>query len=365
MSDSLAIEPFSKDDELVMLVSKYLDQQLSDDETKRLEDRLQSDPVAMRYCAEQISLHTRLRMLSKPLRINIHEGRDLEIRQHADQAIFTTKTVNKITIGSRPLITEAIAVAVNPEKKSSLSRWLAVLPLVALICVGFYLWSRESKIVDQHWELLPLDNTSFEDGEADEGERTRNIPGWKLRPNPEATVILNPSNTGETNKYGGAHLVKAYSEIDGRNVLVLNRTSNGEIGWVKQGLFSRAADGTEAAIGLGELNNKTIRVKMLVGRAQKEAGHWINPVNLKVSIQEFEKPYRSIAEYRIDTGSSKWEAADVDLALDYDQFKEVSFDLKIEPKQMRGDAYLVIEVDLSTAKEAELYIDNIQLRLDQ
>tara|TARA_B110000967_G_C18884037_1_gene562860 strand:+ start:1134 stop:2222 length:1089 start_codon:yes stop_codon:yes gene_type:complete len=360
MNGPQSIDPSPRDKKLVMLVSKYLDQQLNDDEIKQLEARLQSDPVAMRYCAEQICLHARLHTRSTPLHINAHESRDLIIGQEDGRSTLTTRTTNQMTIGSKPHIT--IKEIAGSKTKQPLFVWSIVAFLLIILMIAIYWWPQKHE-AQNSWALLPLENASFEVGEAKDGQRTRNIPGWRSLSTANSAVILNPTNINQALPHGHANLIKSYSQVDGQNVMVLSRTSIGALGWVKQKLYSQTEQGGKIVQRLGDLKGNVIQVKMLVGRPRKEAGVWNNPVNLRVSIQEEAPPYRSAADYRIDTGSSKWKVADVDLALGYDQFKEISFALNINPKEIEGDAYLVIEVDRSTAKGAEVYIDKIELRV--
>lgn len=358
MNEYQPIASLPEDEDLVSLVSQYLDQQLDEREVKMLEEKLQSNPMAMRYCAEQICQHARLHDLSSPLRINIHEGRDLVIEQSHDQSVLTTKTVNQVTLGAIPPSTKKVVTL--PEQRAPLLYWCMVSAITAASVAGICWWilanTPQNKLV-----LRPLENASFESGEANDGRRGGSIPGWKRRGSNSA-VVLNPSNLDKANPYGQAHLVRSYSEVDGKNLLVINHTDAGALGWVKQKLYSETPK-NPAALQLVNMEGMTLRVSMLVGRPQKEAGTWINPVNLRVSIQEEDEPFRSAAEYRIDTGSSTWSAADIDLALGYDEFKRVSFDLKVQPEQMRGSAYLVIEADSSTARESEVFIDQIEVRI--
>ena len=94
----IPLEQAPESGELIELVDRYLDQRLDETDGKRLEAMLRDDPLAMRYCAERIRLHTELHSLARPLRIEIHEDRNLVIEQAGGVSTVTAHHSNRVSV---------------------------------------------------------------------------------------------------------------------------------------------------------------------------------------------------------------------------------------------------------------------------
>lgn len=357
------------EEELVVLVDKYLDQRLDENEVALLERRLRDDHAAMRYCAERMRIHAGLHALSTSFRIKIHEGRDLLIEHEDGVATVTARHTKEISMspGGGSVASDPQLLSVM-ESASVQRRWWLIALLLTILAVGIYWLLKQDQSstvvtpVEQEISLRTLENASFEADDLDDGLRSPGVSGWLLKGDVATAALLNPTSKPKRNPHGGVHWLKAYPEMDGSKLLRLARSDDRKCGWAKQKLYVHTSEGNRAA-RMSDLDGRTIRVTILIGRPHQDSGKWTRPVNLEVGIQEDGQTCRFAAIHRIDTGSSGWPAADENLKLKLDAMRKVTFDLKVKAKEMRGDVYFILEVDESTAFGAEVYIDDVKLEL--
>ena len=340
--------------ELIELVDRYLDQRLDEDEAKRLEILLRDDPKARRYCTGRIRLHAELHALSHPLRIEIHEDRDLVIEQAGGVSTVTVHHSNRVSV--TPSMGRIKAVAKNGN-----ARWWLAAAAVALILIGFWILGR-SEAVQQKAPALSialLENSSFEAEVLKEGEIRNTVVGWETSTSQRQTAAVNPG----MGLNGALHLPDSEAKLTSPQVLSLAIDRLGAAGWIRQRLYGKTAIGAKR-LQLSDIDGRTIRVGMTLIRPAMEAtAYAANDVFLYAGIQEELKPGRKAAIYRINTGSYGWSLANQDLRLNNDQLVKVSFDLKIAAGEMRGDAFFVIGVARDSPPGGEIYVDEISLQL--
>jgi hypothetical protein len=358
--------------ELAELVDRYLDQRLDEAAGRRFEELLNEDPQARAYCAERIRLHAELGAQARPLRIEIFEGRQLVIEQTGETSTVEVRSTGQVTVAPA---TGALALAgpsAGKNRGKAKFLWAAAgIGAAALLSAAIWIAVRSRPAPAGNTgpgllALRPLENASFETPELSDGETTTTPAGWKLDI-PHFAVVINPATDPANNRYGGPHLPRSENKIDGANVLSLRRPDHATDpagrghGWAKQRLQGRTGAGFKV-VQLGDLDGGTIRVTMLVARPALDSGQWADDdVHLLAGIQEDSPPWRMAAVCRIDTGSDSWKEADLHLGLGNDEITTVSFDLKVEPGEMRGDAWLFFDVDLSTPPGAEIYLDRIRV----
>lgn len=341
--------------ELVELVDRYLDQRLDETQGKRLEDLLRNDLRARRYCAERIRLHTELHSLARPLRIEIHEDRNLVIEQAGGVSTVTARRSNRVSV----------APSAGHERTTGIRRprWWWALPVVAALA-SVALWVRLAG-TGAGGQSVPalsitaLENASFESEKLKDGEIRNTVVGWETNPGSKQTAVVNPGK----GLSGALHLPETESLLASPQLLSIAIDRAGEAGWVRQRLYGRSGSGGKR-IQLADLDGRTIRVEMTVIRPTPEAtAYAANDVFLQVGIQEELKPGRKAAIYRINTGADGWQRADRNLNLKNDRMETLTFDLKVRAGEMRGDAFFMIGIDRNSPPGGQIYVDEISLRL--
>jgi hypothetical protein len=342
--------------ELMKLVDRYLDQRLDEAQGKRLETLLRDDPRARRYCAGRIRLHTELHSLARPLRIEIHEDRNLVIEQVAGVSTVTASHSNRVSVSPSMGRNEA------PTNHRSARWWLAVPVLLALAFIAWRVHFARSEAARQSSPALSiaaLENSSFEAEALKEGEIRNTVVGWETSPGKQHTALVNPG----VGLSGALHLPKSEAKLSSPQVLSLSMDRLGEAGWVRQRLYAKTAIGAKR-LQLSDLDGRTIRVGLTVIRPTPEAtAYAANDVFLFMGIQEELKPGRKAAIHRINTGSDGWQEADRNLGLANDQMVKITFDLKVKAGEMRGDAFFVIGVARNSPPGGQIYVDEISLLL--
>ena len=340
--------------ELIELVDCYLDQRLDETDGKRLEVILRDDPNARRYCAGRIRLHAELHSLARPLRIEIHEDRDLVIEQAGGVSTVTAHHSNRVSVAPSMGYIESSA------KIRSARWWLVALALAALISAAWWIHKKRSNALPQQALLIAaLENPSFEAETLKDGEIRTTVVGWETSTSKRQTAVVNPG----TALSGARHLPESEAKLTSKQVLSLTIDRLGEAGWVRQRLYGKTEIGAKR-LQLSDIEGRTIRVGITLIRPAVEATVYAaNDVFLYAGIQEELKPGRKAAIYRINTGSRGWLLADRNLALPNDQMVKVTIDLKVKVGEMRGDAFFVLGVARDSPLGGEIYIDEISLKL--
>jgi hypothetical protein len=342
--------------ELIELVDRYLDQRLDEADGKRLETILRDDPGARRYCAERIRLHTELHSLARPLRIEIHEDRNLVIEQTGGVSTVTAHHSNRVSVAPSQGHSEA------PAKSRRIGWWLAALALAALVPIAWWVHLSRQQTARQ---LLPalsiatLENASFEAETLKDGEIRNSVVGWETSTNKRQASVVNPGKSLS----GGRHLPESEAKLTSSQVLSLTIDRSAEAGWVRQRIYAETAMGAKR-LQLADIDGRTIQVELTLIRPAVEGTAFAqNDVFLFAGIQEELRPGRKAAIYRINTGSKGWPQADRNLDLANDQMVKIAFDLKVKVGEMRGDAFFVVGIARESPPGGEIYIDEISLKL--
>lgn len=342
--------------DLIELVDRYLDQRLDEADGKRLEVILRDDPNARRYCAERIRLHTELHSLARPLRIEIHEDRNLVIEQTGGVSTVTAHHSNRVSVAPSPGSGGA------PAKSRRSGWWLVALALAALIPSGWWVYLERQDAVRQQLPALSiaeLENASFEAEILKDGGIRNSVVGWETSTSKRQAAVANPGKS----RSGGLHLPESEAKLSSPQVLSLTIDRLAEAGWVRQRLYAGTADGAKR-LQLADIDGRTIQVELTLIRPAVEGTAFAqNDVFLFAGIQEELRPGRKAAIYRINTGSKGWSQADRNLALANDQRVKITFDLKVKVGEMRGDAFFVVGVARDSPPGGEIYVDEVSLKL--
>lgn len=342
--------------ELIELVDRYLDQRLDETQGKRLEALLRDDPRARQYCAGRIRLHAELHSLARPLRIEIHEDRNLVIEQAGGVSTVTASHSNRVSVAPSPGRGEISA------RKRTAGWWLAALALAALVPTAWWVHLGRQEAARQQSPALAiaaLENASFEAETLKEGEIRNSVVGWETSTNKRQTSVVNPGKSLS----GGLHLPESEANLSSKQALSLTIDRSGEAGWVRQRIYAETAMGAKR-LQLSDIDGRTIRVGLTLIRPAVEGTAFAqNDVFLFAGIQEELRPGRKAAIYRINTGAAGWSQADRNLALANDQMVKITFDLKVKVGEMRGDAFFVVGVARESPPGGEIYVDEISLEL--
>jgi hypothetical protein len=342
--------------ELIELVDRYLDQRLDETDAKRLEVILRDVPGARQYCAGRIRLHTELHSLARPLRIEIHEDRNLVIEQAGGVATVTAHHSNRVSVAP----SQGRGGASTGSRR--VGWWLAALVLAALVPTAWWIHSSRRDTARQQSPALSiakLENASFEAEKLKDGEIRNSVVGWETSTNKRQTAVANPGKS----LGGGRHLPQSEAKLSGNQVLSLTIDRSAEPGWVRQRIYAETAMGAKR-LQLADIDGRTIQVELTLIRPAVEGTAFAqNDVFLIAGIQEELRPMRKAAIYRINTGSKGWPPADRNLALANDQMVRITFDLEVKVGEMRGDAFFVLGVARDSPPGGEIYIDEVSLKL--
>jgi hypothetical protein len=342
--------------ELIELVDRYLDQRLDETDGKRLEVILRDDPGARRYCAERIRLHTELHSLARPLRIEIHEDRNLVIEQTGGVSTVTAHQSNRVSVAP------SMGRIGAPATDRRIGWWLATLVLVALIPTAWWIYlDRQDKArqLSPALSIAALENASFEAEILKDAEIRNSVVGWETSTSKRQAAVANPGKS----RSGGLHLPVSEAKLSSPQVLSLTIDRLAEAGWVRQRLYAETAMGAKR-LQLADIDGRTIQVDMtLIRPAVEGTAYAQNDVFLFAGIQEELRPGRKAAIYRINTGAAGWSPADRNLALANDQMVKITFDLNVKVGEMRGDALFVLGVARDSPPGGEIYVDEISLKL--
>ena len=341
--------------ELIELVDRYLDQRLDEAGGKRLECILRDDSRARQYCAGRIRLHAELHSLAHPLRIEIHEDRNLVIEQTGGVSTVTAHHSNRVSVAPSKGRAEGSGVFPNAR------RGVLAIGLVSLILIAWWIHRTRSGMAGQPSPALAiaaLENPSFEAESIRDGEIRNTVVGWETSPNKRQTAVVNPG----VGLSGALHLPGSEAQLKSPQVLSLAIDRLGEASWVRQRLYDNSAPAQR--LQLPDLDGRTVRVELTVIRPNHEAtAYAANDVFLYLGIQEELSPGRKAAIHRINSGSKGWPQAHQNLGLQNDQFVKITVDLKVKAKEMRGDAFFVIGIDRKSPPGGQIYVDEISLKL--
>ena len=342
--------------ELIELVDRYLDQRLDADDAKRLEAMLRDDVRARQYCAGRIRLHAELHSLARPLRIEIHENRNLVIEQAGGVSTVTAHHSNRVSVAP------SIGLEQPSAGKRRYGLWLAALAMALAIPLVWWDYLKRSDAARQMapmQSIAALENTSFETEKLKNGEIRNTVVGWETGTSKRHAAVVNPGKSLS----GGFHLPQSEASLSSPQVLSLVIDRSGEAGWVRQRLYAETTIGAKR-LQLSEIDGRTIRVGMtLIRPAVEGTAYAENDVFLFAGIQEELRPGRKAAIYRINTGSKGWSQADRNLGLANDQIAKVTFDLDVKVGEMRGDAFFVMGIARDSPPGGEIYVDEISLQL--
>ena len=342
--------------ELTELVDRYLDQRLDEAGGKRLEAMLRDNPRARLYCAGRIRVHSELHSLARPLRIEIHEDRNLVIEQAGGVSTVTARHSNRVRVA--PSAGNLLESAGN----RGVGWWLLATALAALILIAWWVYLERSDTARQQAPIqsfAPLENASFEAETLRDGEIRNSVVGWETSTTKRQAAVVNPGK----GLSGAFHLPTTEAKLASPQVLSLTIDRLGEAGSVRQRMYGETAIGTKR-LQLSDIDGRTIRVELTLIRPTVESSaNAANDVFLYLGIQEELKPGRKAAIHRINTGKDGWKQADENLDLKNDQMVKVTFDLKVEVGEMRGDAFFVMGVARNSPRGGEIYVDEITLKL--
>jgi hypothetical protein len=342
--------------ELIELVDRYLDQRLNEADGKRLEALLRDNPEARRYCAGRVRLHAELHSLARPLRIEIHEDRNLVIEQAGGVSTVTARQSNRVSVA--PSLGR-----IDASKESRSRRWWLVASALAILALtGWGIHLKRSDAARQQsptLSIVDLENNSFEAESLKDGEVRNTVVGWETYRDKKLTAVVNPGKALS----GAYHLPDSEAKLGSPQVLSLSIDRAGNASWVRQRLYGNTAIGPKR-LQLSDLDGRTIRVGLTVIRPKAEAtAYAANDVFLYLGIQEELSPGRKAGIYRINTGTEGWRQADRNLGLENDQLVEFTFDLDVKVGEMRGDAFFVIGIDRNSPRGGQIYVDEISLQL--
>lgn len=347
-------EPPPENGELIELVDRYLDQRLDDAGAEHLEAMLRDDPRARQYCAGRIRLHSELNSLACPLRIEIHEDRNLVIEQTGGVSTVTARSSNRVSVEP------------STGRRSAGNRrvrwWGLAAALTGLMVLASWINLKRLSNARQQapvQSIAAMENASFEAETLREGEIRNSVVGWETSTSKRQAAVVNPGK----GLSGGRHLPETEAKLGSKQVLSLTIDRSGEAGWVRQRLYGETAIGPKR-LQLSDIDGRTIRVGLTLIRPTVEAtANAANHVLLYFGIQEELKPGRKAAIYQINTGSKGLSKSDLNLSLKNDQMMNVTFDLKVEVGEMRGDAFFVMGVARNSPQGGEIYVDEISLQL--
>lgn len=348
-------EPLSESSELIELVECYLDQRLDEAQGKRLESILRDDPGARQYCAGRIRLHAELHSLARPLRIEIHEDRNLVIEQAGGVSTVTARQSNRVRVEP------SISGSDGSGKSRHQRRWIFTIGMATLVLAGWWVYRANSgskRPPITTLAIAALENASFESESLKDGEIRNTVVGWETSPNKRQTAVVNPG----LGRSGAFHLPNSEVKLESPQVLSLSIDRDGEASWVRQRLYDNSSPAQR--LQLPDLDGRTVRVELTVIRPNPEAtAYAANDVFFYLGIQEELSPGRKAAIHQINSGSKGWSQANQELGLQNDQFVKITVDLKVKAKEMRGDAFFVIGIDRKSPPGGQIYVDGISLTL--
>ena len=150
---------YRPDPELAAWIEALLDQRISEDDARRLADRLRDDPQAMGYCAEVVRFDAAMQDELCPQKIQWTDTRRVTLSKRNGSPELEIERNQSVRVGSAGggLIDE---VRVPPRSGSK--HWLAGLVVLALAAAGLMLWHVANRPPVSEPPALRLWNGDFE-----------------------------------------------------------------------------------------------------------------------------------------------------------------------------------------------------------
>lgn len=150
---------YRPDPELAAWIEALLDQRISEDDARKLADRLRDDPQAMSYCAELVRFDAAMQDELSPQKIEWTDTRRVTISKRNGSPELEIERNQSMRVGSSGggLIDEVAA-----PQRSHTGRWLGGLLVVALAAAGLMFWLGNEKPVASEAPTLRLWNGDFE-----------------------------------------------------------------------------------------------------------------------------------------------------------------------------------------------------------
>lgn len=154
------------DAELAHLVDGFIDDRLSDDERRQLEERLLKDEHAMEYCADRISFHADMQELLHPIRVEVIQKRHFVFERKNGLPRFAVRESQVTQIGTPGSdtfieIPPDIVQAEDTRKKAFMVGAI-VLTLIATIIALLIHYNSSNNDGSAAHATLALRNPSFE-----------------------------------------------------------------------------------------------------------------------------------------------------------------------------------------------------------
>ncbi|MCP5537863.1 MAG: hypothetical protein H7A51_16725 [Akkermansiaceae bacterium] len=348
----------NEDKELTRLVELFLEQRLDEASARDLEARLRQSADARAYYLSRLRLHTDLRHAVNPMKIEIEEGRKIVIEPSPDGPLVSSSQTGMLRV-QPALGTSSVA-----GRRRAWAGWTGAVLVLLVLALAAYIWFDRQTPPAAAIELFPLENASFEADTLADGGLSHTPAGWNVTTgSSRLAFVINPTNDPAKNRYGGAHCPTSESHYDGSNVLVLSRDNNGRRGWANQTLYGRTGAGSKV-LQLGDLDGRSLRVTATVGRASADAGAWARQAaRLLIGVQEMGRNWRPVAVRKINVGPAPWDQADDNLALANDEVGHVSFELRLDVGEMRGDAVFFLYLDPTSPSGSEVFVDDLDIEL--
>ncbi len=121
-------------DDLAALFDRFVDQRISADDLKRLEDRLRSDPAAREYCADRLRFEAELKETLDPRELEWLETRRVVLGRHGDPSAWEIQRSQSLRYGGH-----APAPVLLPPRRGK-RRWIAGLALASAVAVAVGWW---------------------------------------------------------------------------------------------------------------------------------------------------------------------------------------------------------------------------------
>ena len=152
-------EMYHPDPELATWIEALLDQRISQDDARKLADRLRDDPQAMSYCAELVRFDAAMQDELCPQKIEWTDTRRVTISRRNGSQELEIERNQSVRVGSSGggLIDESAA-----PRRSQTGRWLGGLLIGLLGAGGLIFWLLGEKPVASESPSLRLWNGDFE-----------------------------------------------------------------------------------------------------------------------------------------------------------------------------------------------------------
>lgn len=150
---------YRPDPELVAWIEALLDQRISEDDSRKLADRLRDDPQAMSYCAELVRFDAAMQDELCPQKIEWTDTRRVTLSQRNGSPELEIERNQSVRVGSAGgVMIDDVGVPRRHDSKS----WLGGLVVLAVAAVGLMVWYRTGRQPVSEPPALRLWNGDFE-----------------------------------------------------------------------------------------------------------------------------------------------------------------------------------------------------------